>query len=228
MYSNPNTTMPALDPATIAPAVAPAPVAPTQPVIPMAGVPAAPAPVDPVASAAPASVSAGVPAQPVSAPSLTPAPAPAPPAPAQPVSAPAAIATAPVAAAPVVAQPAPVTPAPATAPSVDQPWLAVPLEHSEPLLTYGSAGEKVRLLATLLARVSPNYATNNVIRGLSPADVLDNSVMADVARFRAEYAISEDLQAWQGHPVPATDLVGAYVGPHTWHALYVLAGVTPS
>lgn len=97
-----------------------------------------------------------------------------------------------------------------------------PIAHNEPLLSYGSAGEAVRRLVTLLAAVGPQYANNTVIRGESPADVFDNSVMADVRRFQVDYGVSEDLDAWQGHPIPAVDLVEHYIGANTWHALHTL------
>lgn len=171
-----------------------------------------------IATAAPPSMPTTAPApatsEPVPAPALVAMPASAP----DPTPAPIAPATP---AAPVAAQ-APVAEVAASAGT--DAWLAVPITHNEPLLTFGSAGPDVRRLVTLLAAVGGQYATNAVIRGESPADVFDNSVMADVRRFQTDFAVAEDVESWQGHPVPAHEVAPNVVGPHTWHALHVLTG----
>lgn len=92
-----------------------------------------------------------------------------------------------------------------------------PVTHNEPILTGGSAGPAVERLCRLLA--AAGYASNTVVKGENPPAVLDNSVMADVNRFRAAHDVHEPPELFQGRDVPAADEEGKWVGPHTWQAL---------
>lgn len=92
--------------------------------------------------------------------------------------------------------------------------------HNFPILTGGSggnhAGPYVRALAELLAQAG--YATNNVIRGVGT--VFDDSLAADVARFRSDHNVREPVHAYQGHTRPAEEIAQNLVGPYTVQALF--------
>jgi hypothetical protein len=89
--------------------------------------------------------------------------------------------------------------------------------HSRPILSYGSAGPEVRELAEMLAELG--YDDNEVIKGRSPANGLDNTLMADVRRFATDHGVREDSAAFDGKEVPASRLVDEHVGPYIWQAL---------
>jgi hypothetical protein len=92
--------------------------------------------------------------------------------------------------------------------------------HRFPILTGGSGGNLggpwVRALAELLAQLG--YATNNVIRGRSGH--YDDSVAADLARFKAEHDVREPIEAYHGHTKPAQEIVENLCGPYTVQALF--------
>lgn len=92
--------------------------------------------------------------------------------------------------------------------------------HHFPILTGGSGGPTngpyVRALAELLAQAG--YSTNNVIKGLSTH--YDDSVAADVARFRADNDVTDDVSAFNGHTRPAKEIAENLVGPYTVQALF--------
>jgi hypothetical protein len=92
--------------------------------------------------------------------------------------------------------------------------------HSFPILSGGSggpqAGPYVRALAELLAQAG--YAHNDVIKGLSTH--FDDSVMADVARFKSDHDVREDISAFHGHSRPAAEIAENLVGPYTVQALF--------
>jgi hypothetical protein len=90
-------------------------------------------------------------------------------------------------------------------PQVEQPTIT----HHEPILASGSAGPLVRKLVDLLA--VNGHATNTIVNGENPGQVLDQSVMADVRAFAKEKDVAED---------PAAGIEGDYIGPNTWQALY--------
>ncbi len=92
-----------------------------------------------------------------------------------------------------------------------------PVTHNEPILTGGVSGAAVERLVRLLA--ANGYASNSVVKGENPHAILDNSVMADVHRFRAEKDVHEPPELFEGRDVPAADEEGKWVGPHTWQAL---------
>lgn len=96
--------------------------------------------------------------------------------------------------------------------------------HNEPLLATGASGETVERLCKLLAHAG--FATNTVVKGENPANVLDNSVMADVERFWAAYPDArEPDELYAGREGSVESLQGSWIGPHTWQKLYELAGV---
>jgi hypothetical protein len=95
--------------------------------------------------------------------------------------------------------------------------------HNEPLLATGASGEPVERLCKLLAHAG--FATNTIVKGENPANVLDNSVMADVERFWAAYPDArEPDELYAGREGSIESLRGSWVGPHTWQKLYELAG----
>ena len=92
--------------------------------------------------------------------------------------------------------------------------------HHFPHITGGSGGPTVgpyvRALVDLLAELG--YATNDVIRGRSQH--YDNTVAGDVARFRMDHDVREDVNAYHGHPDPAEDVAKHLVGPYTIQAIF--------
>lgn len=99
-----------------------------------------------------------------------------------------------------------------------------PVTHGDPILTFGAAGPAVEKLARLLAHAGEAYATNTIVNGTNPHNILDNTVMADVRRFRADYDVSEPKDLYQSRDVAADLIDGTWVGPYTWQKLYELAG----
>jgi hypothetical protein len=104
------------------------------------------------------------------------------------------------------------------APSDDRP----PVDHGEPILTYGASGAAVERLAKLLAYAG--YGHNTIVQGTNPDLVLDNSVMSDVKRFRADQDLTEPSDLFAGRDVAASAIEGEWVGPYTWQRLYEIAG----
>jgi hypothetical protein len=95
--------------------------------------------------------------------------------------------------------------------------------HHFPILTGGSGGNLngpyVRALAELLAEAG--YSTNNVIKGL--VSHFDDSVQADVSRFKADHDAGEPTDAYQGHTRPAPEIAQNLVGPYTVQKLFEVA-----
>lgn len=92
--------------------------------------------------------------------------------------------------------------------------------HHFPHLTGGSGGPVmgpyVRAVADLLGELG--YRDNGVIKG--QITHYDNSLAADVARFRRAQDVRENADAYHGHNDPAEDVVKNVVGPYTIQALF--------
>lgn len=96
------------------------------------------------------------------------------------------------------------------------------VDHSEPILTGGAAGDDVERLVKLLAFAG--YGTNTIVQGENHARILDNSVMADVRRFWIDHPDArEPDELAAGQDANAADLAAAWIGPHTWQKLYEIA-----
>ena len=92
--------------------------------------------------------------------------------------------------------------------------------HHFPHITGGSGGPivapYVRALAELLAELG--YVDNGVIKGQQAH--YDNTMAGDIARFRRDHDVRENVQAYHGHNDPAEDIVKHLVGPYTVQAIF--------
>jgi hypothetical protein len=92
--------------------------------------------------------------------------------------------------------------------------------HHFPHMTGGSGGPQtgpyVRAVAELLNELG--YSHNDVIQGKST--FYENTLAGDVARFRRDNDVREQLDAYNGHNDPAQDVVKHLVGPYTVQALF--------
>jgi hypothetical protein len=100
-----------------------------------------------------------------------------------------------------------------TPPPVERPAVT----HKQPILTGGADGQAVQDLVKLLEVCG--HATNTIAKGENPDGILDASVMADVRAFCEEHGVQEDRTLYNER-VPVADLLGKWVGPNTWQALY--------
>lgn len=96
------------------------------------------------------------------------------------------------------------------------------ITHTMPMLTFGAAGDPVRVLGELLRTLG--YKTNSLATGENPNAVLDNSVMNDVRDFCTRYGVRNSQQEFEGLSVPAADVIDRVVGPYIWQALFMAAG----
>jgi peptidoglycan hydrolase-like protein with peptidoglycan-binding domain len=90
--------------------------------------------------------------------------------------------------------------------------------HAQPILASGADGEPVKQLVKLLEVCG--FTNNSIAKGENADGILDNSVMADVRAFCEKHGIAEDPEIFNGENVSPRDLIGNWVGPHTWQALY--------
>ena len=92
--------------------------------------------------------------------------------------------------------------------------------HHFPHLTGGSGGPivlpYVRAVAELLAELG--YVDNGVIKG--ETRYFDNTLAGDLARFKRDHNIRENVAAYNGHRWPAEDVARNLVGPYTIQALF--------
>ena len=92
--------------------------------------------------------------------------------------------------------------------------------HHFPHITGGSGGPIVgpyiRALAELLAELG--YVDNGVIKG--ELGYYDNTMAGDIARFRRDHDVRENVAAYHGHNDPAEDIVKHLVGPYTIQAIF--------
>lgn len=96
------------------------------------------------------------------------------------------------------------------------------VSHHEPILTGGATGDAVERLVKLLAAVG--YATNTLVKGENAGRVLDNTIMADVQRFWRDHEdAGEPERLVSGQDVASSQIIGNWIGPHTWQKLYELA-----
>jgi peptidoglycan hydrolase-like protein with peptidoglycan-binding domain len=90
--------------------------------------------------------------------------------------------------------------------------------HSQPILAGGAAGEPVQQLVRLLEVCG--FSNNSIAKGENADGILDSTVMADVRAFCDKHGVAEDPEIFNGENVAPRDLIGHWVGPHTWQALY--------
>lgn len=92
--------------------------------------------------------------------------------------------------------------------------------HHFPHITGGSGGPQtgpyVRALAEMLAELG--YHDNEVIAGR--VGHYENTLAGDVARFRRDNDVRENVDAYNGHAHPAHDVARNLVGPYTIQAIF--------
>ncbi len=95
------------------------------------------------------------------------------------------------------------------------------VSHSDPILTQGAQGQSVVKLCKLLAHAG--FASNTVVQGQNPHDILDSSVMGDVERFWQAYPDAREPDSlYAGRQGDLSSMQGRWVGPMTWQKLYEL------
>jgi hypothetical protein len=89
----------------------------------------------------------------------------------------------------------------------------VVVSHNRPLLGPLSSDPSVAELGAMLAKVG---IETSVSRGENPNNVVDESVLAGVERFRDAYDVQEDPSQW---PVQGKEQSRLHIGPWTWEAI---------
>jgi peptidoglycan hydrolase-like protein with peptidoglycan-binding domain len=92
----------------------------------------------------------------------------------------------------------------------------VVIRHAYPVLASGAASPAVAELGRRLADLGYD---NSVSEGANPFNVVDDSVLSAVDRFRSDYGVQEDPTPYGGTNTAAQLRAALHIGPYTWEAV---------
>jgi hypothetical protein len=92
----------------------------------------------------------------------------------------------------------------------------VVIRHGYPVLASGAASPAVAELGRRLGELGyPNSVTD----GSNPFNVVDDSLLSAVDRFRDDYGVQEDPTPYGGTNTAAQLKAALHIGPYTWEAV---------